>query len=625
MVLLLPFLWAVFLFGRTLSFPLMYDTLLHTQLADGQTVWSVFLPNEQFGFYRPLVFLPIVLVQNMFDQYPAGLFHGLNVVTHALNVVLLACLVWRLTQDQWESLAAGLLFASFPFAYQALAIYGNNPYLTSTFFILLGLNAAMLTHHPPTTTHQQPTTDNYLLITAFLLGVLVHETAVLLLPLVLFVWWMQTPSLENIWPTLKRFWPLIAVGAIYLAIYPFLPRGGGPQLDFGGNALGPKILLFLQTAAWPLVLSLFQMMSGRFAILLGFGLLAVWAAWQYRSKLLWLGGIWFLLASVLIGVTLPTYYIQDGARLLYPGGAGVALIWTALCFSFLKDGAGQKTTAALLVIGLVGMGSWFNWRMISLYEMGSRPIAAIGEALNQERGNDDLVLVNLPQWTAWPKSVFPAGTEFAPVMGSHLFALELVRANYGVTPEITVLDVPEALAEAPYNYGVYRLGAVGKFEPRQDQSVQIVSTAYEASGPVGRWAGSIGAQTAELAWSADSLRFGNQTACALPNGSILFESEIWAEQPLGDTKSLFVQALSAEGLLVAQNDGPPLSISPQRLKVPSGLQLLDRRVLVPEGEAAVVLSGVYDFMSGEREQALLADGESLADNGFRTAVQPCSN
>ncbi|MEM8863588.1 MAG: hypothetical protein AAGD96_35215, partial [Chloroflexota bacterium] len=99
-----PFVWAIVLFARTVPFPLMYDTLLHTQLADGQTVWSVFLPNEQFGFYRPLVFLPIVIVQNLFGGYPAWLFHGLNVVTHGFNAALVARLVWKMNQHRWQAL-----------------------------------------------------------------------------------------------------------------------------------------------------------------------------------------------------------------------------------------------------------------------------------------------------------------------------------------------------------------------------------------------------------------------------------------------------------------------------------------------------------------------------------------
>ncbi len=630
-----PFFAACLLFARTLNFPLMYDTLLHTQLADGQTVWSVFVPNEQFGFYRPLVFLPIVVFQNVLGRYPIALFHLLNVVTHGLNAALVARLVWKLSGAKWQSLAAGLLFATFPFAYQALAIYGNNPYLTATFFILLGLNLTSRRDEGRGERHPQQREDDdpapYILRNewiglpaVFLIGVLVHETAVLLVPFVLFLSWIGSED-RAVLSVLRKHWPLLVTCILYLAIYPFLPRGGGPVLDFGGNDLTPKILLFLQTAAWPTVLGLFQVFDGRLAILLGFALFVGWVVYSHfvaRSTTLLLGIVWVLLATGLIGVTLPTYYIEDGARLLYPAGVGVALIWSALLVS--RDLTGFKNLSGLLgvwfVIGLIAVGGAFNMRMIGLYEMGSRPYRALNQVV-QESSPEAVMLVNMPQWVAWPEQVFPAGTEFAPVMGSHLFALELIRANTGQTPEIIVLDMPEALAQTDYTYGVYKVGSVAEYTAAGDKTIQTVATEYAESGPVGRWRGSIRPAASVLnTWSAGGLNFSTTTACTGPDGSVLFETIIEPDGPIGETQSLFVQALSGTGQLVAQNDGPPLTISPGRLRLNDRVQVVDRRILESEEKGAFVLAGVYDFMTGERAETVSADGGLVENNAFKLNV-----
>ncbi|MFK7800853.1 MAG: hypothetical protein AB8G95_04405 [Anaerolineae bacterium] len=621
---LLPPLLAVIIYASTISHPLMYDTLLHTQLADGQTLLSVFLPDERFGFYRPLVFLPIVFFQNLLGRYPVWLFHWLNIITHALNALLLTKLVWRMTKERWQALAAGLLLASFPFAYQALAIYGNNPYLTVTFFILLGLNIAL---------HQ---TNRWALPVVFILGALTHETAVLLIPLVLFLAWSRSGfSIQNlIQDQIRQNGALYLTATIYLVIYLFLPRGGGPTLNFGGNALLPKISLFLQTAAWPFVLVLSNILNGQAAILAGFALLAGWVIFLHWKGLepgqttsFKMGLVWFLLASLLIGITLPTYYIEDGARLLYPSGAGVAILWSGLLSFKGKSSLGfkslSKLTPTALLICLVFAGTWFNRRMIDLYAMGSRPIHTIGETLSQERVNDDLIIVNLPQWVAWPQQVFPAGTEFAPVMGVHLFAAELVRANFNLTPQITILDVPEALAQTPYTYGVYKVGAVGELEPSQDRSIQIVATNYLAETPTGFWRGSIQPDQVghDILWSTESIDFLKQTACAQDKNSVIFTSTLRLKVTLDESASLFIQALSENGRLVAQNDGPPLQISSQRLKAPPNSIIVDRRILEAVEQPTAILSGVYNFVSVEREQAYEESGASLTDNASLSNIQ----
>jgi len=122
---------AVILYWPTLHLPLIYDSLLHIRVATELDLVTVWLPTETFGFYRPLTFLPMLIIRGWFGYYPAWLLHGLNVGQHALNALLLFALSWRLWRKPGWSVAAGLLLALFPFAYQAVAVYGHNVHLTT--------------------------------------------------------------------------------------------------------------------------------------------------------------------------------------------------------------------------------------------------------------------------------------------------------------------------------------------------------------------------------------------------------------------------------------------------------------------------------------------------------------
>ena len=138
---LVPTLVAFILYWPVLKLPLIYDTLLHIRIT-GELNWgSVWLPADSFGFYRPLTFVPLLLIKDLFDGYPAWLLQGLNWLQHGLNVALLSWLALRLWPERpWRSWLAGLFFAVFPFSYQALAVYGHNVHLTTTGLLLLGLH-----------------------------------------------------------------------------------------------------------------------------------------------------------------------------------------------------------------------------------------------------------------------------------------------------------------------------------------------------------------------------------------------------------------------------------------------------------------------------------------------------
>jgi hypothetical protein len=653
LLILIPFLVAVLLYVPTLQLPLVYDTLLHTQLADGLTWQTIWLPSEQFGFYRPLVFAPLLLIEQLFGGYPAWLLHGLNIAQHALNALLLAWLVYLWTKTKRGQgvlgLVSGLLLATFPFAYQAVISYGNNAYLTATGLVLLGL----LVHEWV----QHPWRRLALVSFIFIIGVLVHETAVLLIPVIFLKQIVQGAGFREqgagnkgrpyFAPWTLYHATLASLLAVYLLVYFSLDTGGGPLLDYGGNDPWVKFLLLAQTASWPFawLAHWFPDVSAQTVVLLstavtlGLTLFVLLRQPTYRPLLL-LGWGWWLGASLLIALTLPTYYIADGARLLYPGAPGLALAWGGIILGLGQAvGAKTKPRFALVVTGillalLLWQGATFVRGMIHVYELASAPTTAVVDFFAHEHppGPDDhtVVLVNWPQWVSPPRNTFPLGTEFAPVLGDHLFAHELLRVNVGEERRVHNLNVPDLLRQTPYNYGVYQFTAVDQI-PTGDASQQhVFITDYSDTSPVGRHTGDI------LAIPAPDTVFARlgpwllHTRQACWQGEEMVNTSLLLSLPdpsaLPPTASFFVQLLAPDGRLLAQADGPALGVAPERWSDLGNVVLDDRRELIlPEGDVpATVLIGVYDYVSGER-LPVFVEGENTAvsNNALQIPVALC--
>ncbi len=650
----LPLLIALWLYAPTLRLPLVYDTLLHTQLAQGLDWVSVWLPSEQFGFYRPLVFAPLLLIEQLFGGYPAWLLHGLNMGQHALNSALLAIFLAIFSQRTVGSrhaltlrygLVSGLLLATFPFAYQAVIVYGNNAYLTVTGLLLLGLLLDETLQHKAWLRFSA-------VALVFGVGVLVHETAVLLIPL---VWLKQLVhgtryKVQGSWlplaPCTLHHALLGVLLLLYLLIYFSLETGGGPLLDYGGNDPWVKLLLFAQTAAWPLAwlahwfpeVSAVGVIVPSTAVTLLLTLFILVRQPTSRPLLLF-GWGWWLGASLLIALTLPTYYIADGARLLYPGAPGLAIAWGVMVVAVGQE-LGRITrpwitplTTGFLVLILALQGGSFVRGMIGVYEWASAPTTAVVKQLQAENVGADtaVVLVNWPQWLAPPRNTFPLGTEFAPVLGDHLFAYELLRANTGTGREVYNLLVPDLLQEtAGYHYGVYQATAVDKLPPLDAPQTHLFITTYEETVPTARHTGDllIAPPPTTLLAMLGPWQLHQATACPTADG-VQTELHLTLPDPaaLPPTASFFVQLLAPDGRLLAQADGPALGVSPDRLPILEDVLVVDKRLLVvPAGEmdlemdTAVVLIGLYDYLSGERLPSYATDGSPLPDDAFRLPV-----
>ena len=618
-------LLSLFLYTPTLSFPAFYDTLLNTQLADDLNLLTVWLPNEQFGFYRPLVFLPAVLMNTLFGGYSPFFGHLYNLLTHLLNVFLLTHLAERLWGKRTRTLTAGLLFATFPFAYQSLAIHGNAAYLTVTTVVLLALHSYL------SADRLRPAH----IIPLFIVGVLTNESAVLLVPILLLFaltgHHLEAARTAQFWR--KHGW-LLALLALYLLIYLFLPRGGGPQLDYGGNDPWQKLLIFLQTAAYPLVwFASITPISGQTVVLISTALLIsalIWRVWhdgESRRPLLFTFG-WWLGASLLIAITLPTYYIADGARLLYLGAGGLALGW-----ALLLDGVWHAQTRwrqgawGAIVLFIAVTSGRFAFTMIDTYRAVSQPFHTITDIMADQPADDGVVIVNLAQWQAPPQPTYPYTTQFAPFMGDHLFLYELFRVNSGnhQPRPVYTLVVPELQRETPYPYGLYQAFATDRIDEVESPRNHLFVYGFQEDGITADYRGTLernyfpeaipefAAQTEPYTILSADVVICERTAVV----SLDLTAMHGGDDASRATTSFFVQLFSEDWRLLGQSDGGPFNLPFGRVEL-WGSRLQEQRVIeLAEGGTAVrALIGTYDSLTGERHLMRGPFGNEIPDNAL---------
>ena len=134
-------------YATTLQNPFIYDdnrmVVENLAIRDLSNLRAVLILEAT----RPILNLSYAIDYAIFGPYAAG-FHTINVLLHAVNVVLLFLLAWRLAEDeapaggsavrpQIVALTAAVLFAVHPMMTEAVSyVSGRSEVLCTTFFLL---------------------------------------------------------------------------------------------------------------------------------------------------------------------------------------------------------------------------------------------------------------------------------------------------------------------------------------------------------------------------------------------------------------------------------------------------------------------------------------------------------
>jgi len=641
-----PALLAVLLYWPSLSLPLFYDTLLHIRLSANLDLAGVWLPSPEFGYYRPFLFLPFLLVKPLLGNYPGPLLHGLSVFQHALNAFLLTLLVWRLWRRPLWAIVAGALAATYPFSYQAVFSFGNNIYPFMTNVLLLGLH----TYLSAVRSEQRQRLFGWMLTGVFFVaGLLSHESAVLFGGLAALVHWQGTSvgarelvaDARGKGRTLVRRHPyllFLAAGFLYTALYQFLPIEAGPPPPETGGGQAAVWLYLLQSAVYPVAwfAHLLPDTPAHVILLAGLALILAltWGAARRPASRgpLAVGWMWWAASVILPALALPANYVLHGPRLFYLGSFGIGLVW-AVTLDATRPLArgGRWLWAASTAFILISSSLFVRGRLAASADI-AEPVGVVTETMDGRPADEGVVLVNVPAWTSPPRNTFAVGAEFVTLLGEHLFAEELVQANAQEAHPVLAVVAPGLLAETAYPFGVYERFASGRVEANwAPAGSHVFITRYTEGGLQTDYTGRF-VPPPEQATSL--ARFGPYRLLAAEAADCEEVVEVtltWQLLPDTDpseraTSSVFVQLLDDGGQMVSQADGPPLGLRADLVTINEGWRMVDRRTLATGSSGpANLLVGVYDYLSGERATATEGDGRRLPDNALPLPLAPCKN
>ncbi len=285
----------------------------------GRTDWSnafvqIFDPRLQTMWYRPLQAIQFFLEFQLFGGN-SNPYHFVNVGFHALNVLLLYALVWRISQRWQMGLLSGLFFATFPVYASGVNWIGIVDPL-ATIFYLLGIWFWWAYLEKSDGWHYALT------LGAFVLALLSKQVSITL-PLVLFlVEWLLRRDSPSIPRTIRRYAPF-AVVALGFGLVQYVTQSTHTFAGVFGWQLGTTmafiltqylVLFFFPWGVFPsLDLNLVQVGDVFSYAWAALAILAfAFVAWQKRSRILF-----FLSAFALLNLlpVLPFPFIEH--RYLY--------------------------------------------------------------------------------------------------------------------------------------------------------------------------------------------------------------------------------------------------------------------------------------------------------------------
>ncbi len=293
------------------------DPTGHFRWMEGRSVGSLLTDASGHGYYRPFSFILWQILHSILGRHDPFALHLLNVLVHAANAALVTWLARQWTRHLIYASLAGLLFALYPFSYEAVPYVGSFVHPLVTLFVLLTL-----------TFYLQWRAGNARWAFAaahgtLTLAVLTQENAVLVPLLLLALGLVETSRPRVVIRTLSFCVEPVAFAAAWLLVPKIAETR---SLSF--ETMRANVLPFVQALVYPIA-PLAHRNATTLGILAAFSLLAlVVLAWRARTPgLLTFGLLMWALASLPSILILDNAYVLGSPRLYYLASVGVALIW----------------------------------------------------------------------------------------------------------------------------------------------------------------------------------------------------------------------------------------------------------------------------------------------------------
>ena len=607
------FLTVAALYSPSLKYPFVWydaDDLLR---AIKYSPANLFSGVANYQYYRPLIFLLWKLILAVWGADSAPIFHAWLIGAHVLNSVLLYALARTLTLRRSIAAVTALLFAVYPFSYQAVTwIIAHQP--PSMIFVLAGL--LIYTRARITFRNQRASVIHHVLaITCLIAAMLMHESAFVSAGLVMLIeaylfFTRRVPRL-SLWPLLY-----IVITIILYVIYSSAAKSSPPQATF---QLMTGLYL-LQGLVYPAAMLLARVCQSTgcdsTAWLLPVSLVVVSAlliSWRSnRTVLLGLFGLLWFGGSILpMWAGRDFVYNEYAPRLLYLAGAGAALAIAAAigpigASAQSRISAGRLASLGVLTLIILQSGQFVLARQ-PLHDDAFRLLEQENRAMFTPRSGSALFVDTVELFT-YQENEFPLGW-FGVLVSpwhNHIVTdlnLRAENADWVIDPAHSqqVQDrsrlklefhgrvaSPEQLRQAIATAReVYRVEATPDANLHVFQIAAIEHQADPATSFVTEWANSVRLITATVEMEANMPVLNLDWSIA---GAI------------DSHQTVFVHVQNVQGQIVAQADGDPIGGYAPLGSWTVGDRIRERRPLILPGNLA---AGTYSISLGLYDRATL--------------------
>lgn len=605
-----------------------------------------------FGHYRPVGYLPWVLIGDLFGWYLPSMLHMLNVFAHVAATALVAALAARLCAlfrlpRAGPSLAAGAIFGLLPLSYSAVLWAAAVVHVQ---VVLFGL-AAVWAYLALACSSRHRRLGLIAAVGLLMLTLLSHEQGP---AFGAFLLWAE---LSRAFATRSRPRPaafvLFAMAAAYFVFYRLFLQtdwtsGHSLLLESRFAEMPVKLAYHAQhLVVWLVALARpFVNLSESQSVVLILGMAgAVVAtaalAFARRRRLAPLAcvlGFWAI--GTLPSLLLSQRYLLDGPRLLYPQSFGMALFWAlslALMWQTWPRRAPRVGLALACIAALIWSASYVAARMNEAARL-TPALRLVDADLRRSEPTDRLLFINAPFVNIANQPALLLGREGLPIW-MYFYATEQMAPQWpaaisGITrPTFTVMHEaslsdrqtnfrePEFLFTRgdQFHYGVFgrevddeglrewmlratfiyrfdydapgfRLTRLGEIRNKPATSPASPLATFQHAGAQVRLD------------SARALRCGNQVELRLAwSGAAGFT----------EPAAVFIHVVDANGTQIVGADRDPLDGFLPLDRFPPGIavsELRHIRNLPDESAPAFVLAGVYARADLARYQALRDTG-----------------
>lgn len=597
------------------------DPTGHFRWMEGRSAVSLLTDASGHGYYRPVSFILWQILYTVLGRHDPFVLHLLNVLAHAGSAALVTWLAYHLTGRLPYATLSGMLFALYPFSYEAVPYVGSFVHPLGTSLVLLTLALYCRWRRDG---------GRWTFVAAHItltLATFTQENAVITPVLMLMLDAVVLGDRGTTRRASRLSLSFLAQPTVFAAAWLLVPKTVETRvLDF--SAMRANVLPFVQALVYP-VAPLAHRHPVTLAIIALAALMAllVLASRARAAHLFCFGAVVWALAALPSVMILSHAYVLGSPRLFYLGSVGAAMIWALPALAFKSVGAKRPVAewgVGLVVLALCHLPTAAYVRCELAYQgMAGEIGRMMANAARSVTAQQDVTFVNLPYFfssrgagteCSSPYVFAPTGAVFIPPYAD---PSDFVRYNGG--PDVSASGV----SVSAYQPGWSTYGDPISTQELRNRLLQSrvfvfdlvgwrlwdLSATWQPGAAIGQARATFdGAQILEI----ESLAAGATEVVTLTWQLVT---------PIQDRK-VFVHVYDSGGQLAAQDDSLPASGLAPTLWWQAGDIITDTHAVavgsLPPGAYRVTV-GMYSSADSVRTAAYGPDDRRLRDDELTVA------